>query len=367
MTTVKDSRLDKDEKRWGVVISQKYHNMQSQSAVAQKYKVSLHFVRRWQKRYRDTGTVNGLSKPGRSSKLSPAAIEHACRLLETGSVRTVEEATNEVQRDLQVRFSKETLRRGMAAHGMCYRCVKKCPLLTDLQKLKRVQFSKTNRRRAWKGVMFTDSSLFLLFPLRSAHALRAWGRNGSRRMAHLPKHCGGVHAYMGVTYYGCTDLIFVTGTAGQKSKHINPKTGRLHDGVCSAEYIQLVEHQLLPAGQRLFNKSAHWKDKWTFQQDGAPPHRSVSTMKYIDQHCPGGLLKDWPPNSPDLSWIENIWAWMDGQLRKRSQQPTTVQQLKEALCDIKESVPLQMLQHCVTGMAARMQTAIRVKGGHIGK
>lgn len=367
MATVRGKTVHKDEKRWGVVISQKYHNMLSQSAIAKLYKVSPNFVGRWQKRYKETGTVSSLSKAGRSSKLSPAAIEHACRLLQEGSIRTIEEATKEVHRELRVRVSSETLRRGISAHGMSYRCAKKCPLLTDLHKLKRMQFARDNRRRAWKGVMFTDSSLFLIYPLKSAHALKAWGRNGSRCMAQLPKHSGGVHVYMGVTCYGCTDLIFVTGTAGQKSQHINPKTGRMHAGVCSAEYMQVVEHGLLPAGLRLFNKSALWKDKWTFQQDGAPPHRSVSTVKYIEQHCPGGLLKGWPPNSPDLSWIENIWAWMDRQLRKRPQQPKTVQQLKAALCDIKESIPLEMLQRCVKGMAARMQTAIRVQGGHIGK
>ena len=78
-------------------------------------------------------------------------------------------------------------------------------------------------------------------------------------------------------------------------------------------------------------------------------------------------MKGWPPNSPDLSWIENIWGWMDHQLRKRPEQPKTVQELKAALQKVREAIPGEMLQHCVKGMPARMDTLIRLQGGHIGK
>ena len=44
-----------------------------------------------------------------------------------------------------------------------------------------------------------------------------------------------------------------------------------------------------------------------FMHDGAPCHRSASTLAFLDSRnvC---LLSDWPEQSLDLNIIENMWA-----------------------------------------------------------
>ncbi|DBB03053.1 TPA: hypothetical protein ACH3X1_000031 [Trebouxia sp. C0004] len=37
-----------------------------------------------------------------------------------------------------------------------------------------------------------------------------------------------------------------------------------------------------------------------------------------DAHVPGGQVLEWLSSSPDLSPVENIWAWMDKKLGDRS-------------------------------------------------
>jgi len=46
-----------------------------------------------------------------------------------------------------------------------------------------------------------------------------------------------------------------------------------------------------------------------FQQDGARAHASRATITRLDKNT-GQYIppEDWPPNSPDLSPIENVWS-----------------------------------------------------------
>lgn len=51
--------------------------------------------------------------------------------------------------------------------------------------------------------------------------------------------------------------------------------------------------------------------QYVWQQDGAPPHRAVADL--IRNHVPDMII--WPAYSPDLSPIEQIWAYLKAKLR----------------------------------------------------
>ena len=75
-------------------------------------------------------------------------------------------------------------------------------------------------------------------------------------------------------------------------------------------------------------------DNSLFQQDGAPCHTAVLTMRWFRDR--GVLvLPNWPANSPDRSPIEQIWALMKRYIVQRFGMRTqlSLAQLEEAIFD----------------------------------
>lgn len=46
----------------------------------------------------------------------------------------------------------------------------------------------------------------------------------------------------------------------------------------------------------------------TWQQDGSPVHKSKEFLQYLKDS--DIVLLNFPPYSPDISPIENIWGWL---------------------------------------------------------
>jgi hypothetical protein len=213
--------------------------------------------------------------------------------------------------------------------------------------------------------MITDSKYFYMYPIRGAGNLKTWCFDDDECVLSTVKHPTCIHVYMGVSWYGLTTLCVVTGTTGFDTYKISQPGRKPVKGVQSAEYLDVVKAHLVPEGQRLFANSM-FADSWVLQQDGAPPHKGVQVRQYIKENVPGGLLPEWPGNSADLSVIENIWALMDRELRKR-EVPATVGDFKKVLEDIRESVSLVTIRNLIRGMRKRLSTVIERDGGHVGK
>ena len=168
---------------------------------------------------------------------------------------------------------------------------------------KRLDFACQYKRMNWKRVMFTDSKYFYYTYQPTGRQAAVWCKCGDTPTMPTVKKSKKVHVYAGLSAFGVTPLFFVQGTSGDKS---------LPTSVTSAKYINILEGCMLPAFNRLMQYNVR---RAIFQQDGAPVHTSDETQAYLKTR---GIevLTPWPPQSPDLSPIENAWAILQQKVNK---------------------------------------------------
>ncbi|KAI6657857.1 hypothetical protein LOD99_599 [Oopsacas minuta] len=76
--------------------------------------------------------------------------------------------------------------------------------------------------------------------------------------------------------------------------------------------------------------NAKYGDSWVFREDNSPVHTGRAAKGWKTEFVP--LRIDWPPNSPDLAPIENLWAVLKRRLIVLH--PKSVSHLKQAIQDI---------------------------------
>jgi hypothetical protein len=124
----------------------------------------------------------------------------------------------------------------------------------------------------------------------------------------------------------------------------------------SFEYLDILQTYLVPQVDEWFGSNP-----CVFQQDNAPCHKSERVTNFL-AHKPFDVM-EWPPYSPDMSPIENLWA-----IIKRKVHTSVVISKEELIARIwiiwKEDPSIQSAcRALIEGMPRRVDACIRAKGG----
>ena len=105
-----------------------------------------------------------------------------------------------------------------------------------------------------------------------------------------------------------------------------------------------------------------WRNDRIWQQDNATAHTAGVVAEWLEKNVT--RLEDWPPNSPDLSPIENLWGrmWADA-LKKK---PTNIGELWSAVEEVFTSYDDQYIDNLVLSFRRRVMKCVEAKGESIG-
>lgn len=100
---------------------------------------------------------------------------------------------------------------------------------------------------------------------------------------------------------------------------------------------------------------------WILQQDGATPHTCRYSKKWLADNYV--QVMQWPPNSADLSPIENLWNTLKNEVEKKT--PTNFDDLKKKVLESQHIVTAQMRSNLMKSIRKRLRIVIAKNGEQI--
>jgi transposase len=348
-----------------------YDKTPKYALVAKRLHMNIKTVKRWVKRHQTSNGVNAVisrKPPGRPRLLSEAAAKHAVELLLSDKHSGCQAVASELLKKglAKVEVHRVTLSRSAKAYArqsgspiVPVTGLPKKQLTTDTKK-KRLAFCQAMQGRSWGHIMFTDRKKFLFrYPGCKVKRVQ-WVKQGDQRTANMVNHPMCLNVYAGLTKFGMTACHLVAGTSKQATTFKNKK-GQAAKNITSQEYKEVVSKTLLPEGKRIFSNQGI--SSWTLQQDNDPTHKKAAREALEDwnkQESGVLLLPGWPPNSPDLSPIENVWAWAQQEVDAIGCE--NFEQFQKVVLETLRNVPSRVVNNLFASLPNRISQCLALEG-----
>lgn len=230
-------------------------------------------------------------KKGRPEKLTKRvvkAINQTVKVLKKDGKRI---SSKIVQKKLRTPLSIRSVQRALKRCSYRYRRIKQSITLKDTEKERRVNFVKEWIQEGipWCKVIFSDEKRFTLD---GPDNYWNWIKEDEvESRSKRPMSGGGImlHGYM--DNFGCLSL------------------RRLYTSVNKETYLDILS-DIIPSLKETHND-------FIWMQDNAPAHSSKLCLGYLKDN--NIKLLKWPPRSPDMNLIENIWAHLSYKVYENKQ------------------------------------------------
>jgi hypothetical protein len=316
---------------------------QSVSAAAAKAAASPSAVRRWSKRLAANGSADDAPRAGRPRKtdaLADGAIVRAAELDPFASNKAI-------RATLVLPVSEQTISRRLDAAGLpsCFAAQK--IHYTDAQRRQRLSFAHGYERwtaEQWERVIFSDE---VTIEGRGRYRHQRVRRPDGHRFD--PQYTQHAHIYAPSTHVFAS---FCSRGPGLCLTYEGKLDGKA--------LLELLKGTVIPTADDYYqtDPTQPGHEQWWFQHDNSPPFKSRVVQQWL--HNKAINVLDFPPRSPDLNPIENLWPRVSTLIDQLH--PTTNDAVADAFLSKWPEISLDIFTSYAQSMPARIAAVIAAGG-----
>ena len=316
-------------------------NGDSEHEIAGKMLMSRNSVHYIIAKYKKNKCIGNIIGRGRKRKTTLHLDRIIQRKVKADRRKSASSVKVEIEKELNVVISEQTVRRRLHEIGLKGRVARKKPYVNKVNRGKRLAFARKYREKSamyWNNVLWTDESKFNLFG--SDGKVIVWRTKEEEYdvgcTVPTVKYSGGnVKCWGCFSSSGVGNLVFIDGNM----------TGEMYRDILHENLLDSVKQ--LSLGK-----------EWIMQQDNDPKHRSRSVTQWLNQN--GVKCLEWPSFSPDLNPIEHMWDEVERRMKKES--PKNEKELREALLRVWRGIGVNVTKKLVDSVPNRLNEVVKMKG-----
>ncbi len=281
--------------------------------------------------------------PGRPKKLTSREEKLIVRNFNNGKCETTTDGVNLVSETLQKTVSNSLIRNKLYENNMKSYKKQQAPLISKKNLRARKIFYEKYKNftyEEWQKVIFSDESTFKIINAKGRQHFYSLKNNKQKNKVFVRtvKFGGGSLMIWGfISFKGRRKIYKVDGMMNQH------------------KYVDLLHENFLDDALECGVKLSDV----IFQQDNAPCHKTKKVLKWFsDQNI---NVIEWPPQSPDLNPIENLWNFLDSLVRKRQSEIKNKEDLWRILYEEWNNIPEKYIKNLYKSMPKRLNDLAKAK------
>lgn len=307
-------------------------------SIAQELRCSENTVSLWLARWQETRSLEDSERSGRPRCTTDDTDQEIGLLSEQKSTST----PKDIRRELRLPVSAHTISRRLDEVGLFGRVQETEHEWSEFDLQRRLAFANQYlhwTEDQWARVFFSDETNFYLGHHGRTYVRRPVGKSHDPNYMRQEKQLHGK-----VSLWGCI--------CAEGLGHAELYAGSLD----STRYRDILRHSLISSFRQFSPQGP-----WFFQQDNVRFHTTPETVTYL--HEKGATLIEWPPWSPDLNPIENLWNVIKARVYARF--PQSMEEMEQAIREEWEATDLNFISRICRSMPRRLQLLLDNKGHKI--